>query len=110
MSYLRNTLGYDGVIITDWGAVNLGATGVIDGVDLSTLSIPERYAWMVKNSVDQLGINNLTLDESQAAGNCYWVVGMDQAIEEGLLTTEDLDKNVRRLLLTMNVCRISIAL
>ena len=100
MDYLRNTLGYDGVIITDWGAVNLGATGVIDGVDLSTLSIPERYAWMVTNTVDQLGINNLTLDESQAAGNCYWVVGMDQAIEEGLLSMEAVDASCRRLLMT----------
>ncbi|MCF0229227.1 MAG: glycoside hydrolase family 3 protein, partial [Parasporobacterium sp.] len=101
MSILRDTLGYDGVVITDWGAINTGASGILpDGTDLAQTNLVERYGLMISNGVDQIGINNLTLDESKAAGNCYWMPGMAQAVNEGLLSMERLDEACTRLLRT----------
>ena len=101
MSLLRDTLGYDGVVITDWGAINTGANGITeDGVDLSQLSLVERYARMIGNGVDQVGINLLTLVEEEAAGNRYWIPGMVDAIEQGLLSAERVDEACRRLMRT----------
>ena len=58
MKYLRETLGFDGVVVTDWGSIGYAAKGVdADGIDLGTLSLPERYAYEINNGVDQLGIN-----------------------------------------------------
>ncbi len=66
MNYLRNTLGYEGVVLTDWGAMgsedrniwdNMGGSDGItaDGIDLNKFTVPQRYAWVINNGVDQLG-------------------------------------------------------
>ena len=57
MDYLRNTLGYDGIIVSDWGDQgdsNSGGT-TVDGVEILSLSIPERYAYVINNGLDQIG-------------------------------------------------------
>lgn len=101
MTYLRETLGFDGVVVTDWGQVNLGAKGITaDGFDLSTLSYGESFAWIINNGVDQVGINNLTLEESKNAGNCYYLVPFHEAVENGLISAERADEACGRLLRT----------
>lgn len=101
MKYLRETLGFDGVVVTDWGSIGYAAKGVdADGIDLGTLSLPERYAYEINNGVDQLGINYVTLDASKAAGNCYNLNDVYAAISDGLILIERVDQAIMRLLRT----------
>jgi len=101
MTYLRETLGYDGVVVTDWGSIGYAAKGIdADGVDLAMLSNPERYAYEVNNGVDQLGINNATDDAEKASGSCYNVNDMYEAVASGLISTERINQVVLRLLRT----------
>ncbi len=57
MDYLRKTLGYQGIIVSDWGDQgDSNSQGVtVDGVDLLSLSIPERYAFTINLGLDQIG-------------------------------------------------------
>lgn len=98
MSYLRDTLGYDGVALTDWGAMgsedrniwdNMGGSDGItkDGIDLNVFTLPERYAWVVNNGVDQLG--------GVGGGNAHILV---EAVDQGLITMERIDQACTRIL------------
>lgn len=101
MSYLRDTLGYDGVVVTDWGSIDYAAKGIdADGVDLGALSNAERYAYEINHGVDQLGINRATLDAAQASGSCYYLGDIYEAVRGGLIPMERLDLAVTRLLRT----------
>ena len=57
MDYLRKTLGYQGIIVSDWGDQgDSNSQGItVDGVDLLSLSIPERYAFTINLGLDQIG-------------------------------------------------------
>lgn len=57
MDYLRNTLGFEGIIVSDWGDQgDSNSSGVtVDGVDILSLSIPERYAFTINLDLDQIG-------------------------------------------------------
>ncbi|MBQ2951985.1 MAG: hypothetical protein IJE07_00345 [Clostridia bacterium] len=101
MSYLRDTLGFEGVVVTDWGQVNIGKKGITDdGFDLSTLTYGESFAWIINNGVDQVGINLLTLDESKNAGNCYYITPFHEMVETGVISAERADEACGRLLRT----------
>lgn len=101
MAYLRDTLGYDGVVVTDWGSIGYAAKGIdADGVDLSTLSNAERYAYEINNGVDQLGINNVTLDASRGNGSTYCLADVYTAVNSGFIPMERVDEAVARLLRT----------
>lgn len=71
LSLLRDRLGYEGCIVTDWpmwvGAPN--ATGTApDGTDLSTLTAGQLYTYILEADIDQFG--------------CYWMVhGTDESAE-----------------------------
>ena len=54
MDYLRKTLGFEGIIVSDWGDQgDSNSTGVtVDGIDVLSLSIPERYAMVINNGLD----------------------------------------------------------
>jgi beta-glucosidase len=87
---LREQLGYDGVICTDWGLVT-GAT--VFGKPLPArawgvehLSELERLVAIIDAGADQLG--------GEARTDL-----LQQAVEQGLLSVERLDASVRRLLL-----------
>lgn len=63
MSYLRDTLGFDGIVVTDWWPFGFGnkVTGITpDGVDLADQS----YCWLfneaTKNGVDMYGTVTVT--------------------------------------------------
>lgn len=98
MSYLRDTLGYDGVALTDWGAMGSegrniwdsmgGSDGITkDGIDLNVFTMPERYAWVVNNGVDQLG--------GVGGANLHYLV---EAINDELISMERIDLACRRIL------------
>ncbi|HKL74347.1 MAG TPA: glycoside hydrolase family 3 C-terminal domain-containing protein [Clostridia bacterium] len=72
---LRDEWGFDGIVISDWGAVNDRVKGIVAGLDLE-----------MPNSN---GINDLEIKK---------------AVEEGRLNIEDLDKVVARLLKFVYKC------
>ena len=103
MDYLRNTLGYDGIVLTDWGAMgNEKSQGVTaDGVNLTAFTLPERYAWVINNGVDQMGAPGAgTSEETLAASGpgILSVTAMYEAIEQGLVSMERIDEACRRIL------------
>lgn len=101
LAYLRDTLGYDGVLVTDWGSIGYAAKGIdADGIDLATLSNPQRYAYEITIGVDQLGINRVSADPAGGSGNCYVMGDIIEAVEAGLITSERVDEAVARLLRT----------
>lgn len=104
--YLRNELGYEGIVCLDWPCgidVIMSQTGITaDGVDISTLSPVERYALILNAGVDVFscsgaipGTDIEAYPESNSKGMPDLIV---QAVEEGLVTAEDLDVHVGRVL------------
>ncbi|MBR5345327.1 MAG: glycoside hydrolase family 3 protein [Clostridia bacterium] len=104
LPYLRNELGYDGVILTDWGSLgnDYGSQVNGEGVDFGKFSLAERYAWVINNGVDQMGAPGAgaTVEETLAATGpgILYVEGIKEAVEQGLITEERLDDSCRRIL------------
>ena len=107
LSYLRNELGYDGIVLTDWGAVGNGmAIGIYDEggpeeTDVAALTLPERYAWVINNGVDQLGAPGagspeLALEES--GPGILGVGTVKDALDQGLITPERIKEAACRIL------------
>jgi len=76
---LRNEMGYDGVICTDWGVTSMTAWG------LESATVAERYKKAIDAGVDQFGM------------------GMEpeivvELVNSGEITEERIDESVRRLL------------
>ncbi len=102
LPYLRNELGYEGVILTDWGS--LGNDYGTQTEEIAALSISERYAWVINSEVDQMGAPGAvaTIEETLAAGGpgVLYVDGVLEAVEAGLITEERLEASARRILRT----------
>ena len=103
-------LGYDGVVCLDWPLGDsrlMTQTGVLrDGTDISTLSLVERYALILNAGVDMIscsgGVPGTDLNDEAYAG-LYMPARpavIVQAVNEGLVTPEDLDVHVGRVLKT----------
>lgn len=115
MGYLRNELGFDGVVLTDWGAMgnassniwdNMGGSDGItpDGIDLNSFSLAERYAWVINNGVDQMGAPGAGYEDEvfmAAMGpGLLSLEAIEKAVEDGLLSLERLEEAGRRILRT----------
>ena len=97
MRYLRETLGFKGIVITDVGPVGSGGsygnliTGTYeDGTDLSTLTNPQYYAIMLKNGVDLFEGQISTPDEPTTY--CNYPEDMAKAVTEGWCEEADMDR------------------
>jgi len=97
MKYLRETLGFKGIVITDVGPVgSAGSYGNLitgtyeDGTDLSTLSNAQYYAIMLKNGVDLFEGQISTPDAPQTY--CNYPDDMMAAVTEGWCEESDLDR------------------
>ena len=101
MGYLRNELGYAGVIVSDWGAQGAdNASGIDqDGLDLLTLTIPERYAYTINLGLDQIG-SPATGFDVENPGYTSDVGAIAEAITTGLITEERVYETVVRVLST----------
>ena len=107
---LRNELGYDGVVCLDWplGDTSLmSKTGILrDGTDISTLNLVERYALILNAGVDMFscGVGVPGTDYTdEAYSNLFMVARPEvvaQTVTEGLVTEEDLNVHVGRVLRT----------
>ncbi len=104
MDYLRNVLGYDGAILTDWGPVGRGSMSGItaDGIDLSTLSCGELYVMMLENGVDQFGAVSVQpgLDTSSPRDISNWPDTLIEEINNGKCDIALIDRAARRILRT----------
>lgn len=111
MDVLRDTLGYDGCVVTDWPmwiGMPAAAGTTADGVELSGKTLPELYALMMNADVDQVGcffmvdseeISQEVLD-AQYPGmqQPQWPSAMKEAIDTGLVSMETIDRHVSRVL------------
>lgn len=122
MNYLRNVLGFNGVVLTDWGAMgssdnnvwyyrNSGTGITAEGEDINHLTLPERYALVCNNGVDQFGglqvaknpeefESGLKLGHPHANEVITYLDPMVEAVETGLVTMERLEEADRRVLRT----------
>ncbi len=106
-SLLRDDLGYDGVICLDWPldiSRIMGFTGVnSDGIDISTLSEVERYALILNTGIDMFSctgvVKGTDFDIYQEEIMCRAYPDLIvQAVDEGLVTEEDFNEHVARVL------------
>ena len=99
MSYLRDTLGFDGVVVTDWWALGGGPSNhgrmsgvTAEGVDLGQQTIGWLYNEALANGTDMFGSGSMIRDysnwESSPSSN------YPQAIIDGLASGEVEKANV----------------
>lgn len=99
MSYLRDTLGFDGVVVTDWWALGGGPSNpgrmsgvTLEGVDLGEQTIGWLYNDALANGVDMFGSGAMIRDYSNwedSPSSNY-----PQAIIDGLASGEVEKDNV----------------
>lgn len=89
MDYLRKTLGYEGIIVSDWGDQgDSNSQGVtVDGVDILSLTIPERYAFAINLGLDQIGAFACDY-EAEGHGGEASRSGVNEALKQGLISEE----------------------
>ena len=58
MRYLRETLGYDGIVVSDWGDMgdNFAQGTTEDGIVILEMTMAERYAYAINLGLDQIGM------------------------------------------------------
>lgn len=103
---LRDELGYDGIICLDWPLdINslMSKTGTTsDGVDVSTLSAVERYALILNTGIDMFSCYGaMPGTDIEAYSECSsraFPALIVEAVNQGLVTAEDLDVHVGRVL------------
>ena len=89
MNYLRNTLGFEGIIVSDWGdqGDSNSAGTTVDGVTILDLTMAERYAWTINLGMDQIGAFATGYDEDGHGGASSRRAIID-ALEQGLISEE----------------------
>lgn len=103
---LRDDLGYEGIICLDWPLDIqrlMGMTGTTsDGVDVSTLSAVERYALILNTGIDMFScygaMPGTDIEAYSECSNRSFPALIVEAVNQGLVTAEDLDVHVGRVL------------
>jgi beta-glucosidase-like glycosyl hydrolase len=112
VGYLRNELGYDGVIVTDWPLFMGGgpkATGItVEGEDLSLMTPGQIYTKILSVGIDQFGTGcpvpgtdiQASLEKyNGVSGNCIDFPDiLKEAVEDGTCSIELIDRSVTRIL------------
>lgn len=112
MAILRETLGYDGCVVTDWPMWMQvpAASGVTpEGVDLSSCSVGELYAIILNADVDQVGcffmVEPDVPTDYEAVTARYpgmmqpmWPETIKEQLDNGSLTKETVDRHAKRVL------------
>lgn len=111
MGILRNDLGYEGIVVTDWPLfmAEPSATGFTpDGRDLTQMSAKELYATILEADVDQYGgffaadgtdCSQAYIDENYPGRMLmHWPEIVKEGIEDGTISMELVDRSCRRVL------------
>lgn len=105
LGYLRNELGFEGVICTDWPlsmtAYDAGYTS--DGRLIGDMTLGEKYAWMMQCGIDQFGVFRIehgTDTENFYVSNSFdcifWPDVLKEEIESGKLDVAVVDAALAR--------------
>lgn len=105
LGYLRNELGFEGVICTDWPlsmtAYDAGYTS--DGRLIGDMTLGEKYAWMMECGIDQFGVFRIEhgLDTenfyvSNSFDCIFWPDALKAEIENGKLDVAVVDAAIAR--------------
>ncbi len=105
LGYLRNELGFEGVICTDWPlsmtAYDAGYTS--DGRLIGDMTLGEKYAWMMTCGIDQFGVFRIEhgLDTenfyvSNSFDCIFWPDALKAEIENGKLDVAVVDAAIAR--------------
>lgn len=84
--YLREVLGFDGVILTDWMHNTSGVT--TDGIRPADLTPEERLAYYMRIGIDQMG------------GGRFRPEQLIALVNEGIVSEDRIDESARRVLRT----------
>ena len=104
---LREELGFEGIVVLDWpltatSVMNL--TGVTtDGIDISTLTLGERYTLILDVGIDMFSCYSMNPgleinDVDEQVTNCYHPDAIVAEIEAGKYSEDALDLHVVRVL------------
>ena len=105
LGYLRNELGFEGVLCTDWplnmDQYNSGYTS--DGRLIGDMTLGEKYAWMMECGIDQFGVFRIEhgLDTSNyyisGSFDCiFWPDALKAEIEAGRMDIKVVDDALAR--------------
>ncbi len=100
MAYLRDTLGFDGVVVTDWGPAGTKSGVTVDGIDLSTLNLRQQYTMMLENGVDQFGAVSVMPGEDPSIKRdiSNWPDALIGAVNDGSCSIDLIERSARRIL------------
>ena len=103
MGYLRDTLGFNGVVVTDWwpmGFNNSKVSGVNpDGVELSEQSIAWLYNEALKNGTDMFGTGSISRGTDVGTKYmCHYPDVMMEGVQSGEVKEEYIDRAATRIL------------
>ena len=79
---LKQDWGFDGVVVSDWGGCHDTREAVLNGLDMEFGSWTDGLAWGASNAYDRY----------------YMALPYKKMIQDGELTTKELDEKVRRVL------------
>ncbi|MDR1598546.1 MAG: hypothetical protein LBS11_01495 [Oscillospiraceae bacterium] len=114
IGYLRDTLGYEGVIVTDWPLFMASPTGAgitAEGKDLSQMTAGELYTQILETGVDQFGgfivkhgtdTSGVSNDFASGSANSFslvnWPDTLKECVENGTCDIALIDRSARRVL------------
>ena len=92
MGYLRNELGFDGIVVTDWWPFGFGTsqiTGVTpEGVELGEQTFEWLFNECLKNGVDMFGTETISRGTEITSLMCHWPDRILAAMETGEVDIE----------------------
>ena len=102
MGYLRNELGFEGVVVTDWWALGMRSqvTGVTnEGVELGDQDARWLYNEALRNGVDMFGAGSMQEGEDyQTNTMANWPQVMINGMKDGDIEKENVDGAATRIL------------
>ena len=105
LGYLRNELGFTGVVCTDWplNMYSYDKSYTTDGRLIGDMTLGEKYAWMMEIGIDQFGVFRIEhgLDDSQyyisGSFDCiFWPDALKAEIEAGKMDISIVDAALSR--------------
>ena len=112
MSYLRDTLGFDGIVVTDWWALGMG--GQVSGVTNEGIELSEQTgAWLYNeallNGTDMFGaggighgtdITGILNEDGTKTGSTMWNWPdcIIEGLKDGQVDQANVDRSVARIL------------